>query len=168
MADAPVDPHAAAEGAGAFPPFDASLFPHQIFWFAVSFVALYVLMSRVALPHVASVIAARASAVKSDLDAAAKASAAAETAREAAARGEAEARARARETIEAMRAQAQAEFAAEQAKLDAALAQRIEAAEARIAGMRRDAMAEIATVAASLARDIAARVTGGVVVGAAP
>ena len=69
MADAPVDPHAAGEGASSFPPFDASLFPHQLFWFAVSFLALYILMSRVALPKIASVLAARDARIRGDLDA---------------------------------------------------------------------------------------------------
>ena len=47
----------AAEGTKTFPPFDASLFPHQLFWFVLSFVALYAIMAKVALPRIAAVIA---------------------------------------------------------------------------------------------------------------
>ena len=77
----------AAEGKKTFPPFDASLFPHQLFWFVLSFVALYAIMAKVALPRIAEVIAARDARVKGDIDAAAKASAQAEEARKAAEAG---------------------------------------------------------------------------------
>src|SRR5882757_10948061 len=43
------------EGRG-FPPFDKQTFPSQIFWFALTFIALYLLMSRVALPRVGSIL----------------------------------------------------------------------------------------------------------------
>jgi F-type H+-transporting ATPase subunit b len=153
----------AAEGTKTFPPFDASLFPHQLFWFVLSFVALYAIMAKVALPRIAAVIAARDAQVKNDIDAAAKASAQAEEARKAADAGAAAARAKAREMIDGMRAEAIAGFAAEQAKVEKALSKRGEAAEKRIAETRAKAMAEVGPIAADLAKDIAARVTGGAV-----
>ncbi|HWA22081.1 MAG TPA: hypothetical protein VG735_06770 [Caulobacterales bacterium] len=153
----------AAEGKKTFPPFDASLFPHQLFWFVLSFVALYAIMAKVALPRIAAVIAARDAQVKSDIDAAAKASTQAEEARKAAEAGAAAARAKAREMIDGMRAEAIAGFAAEQAKVEKALSERGVAAEKRIAETRAKAMAEVGPIAADLAKDIAARVTGGAV-----
>jgi F-type H+-transporting ATPase subunit b len=153
----------AAEGKKTFPPFDASLFPHQLFWFVLSFVALYAIMAKVALPRIAAVIAARDAQVKSDIDAAAKASAQAEEARKAAEAGAAAARTKAREMIDGMRAEAIAGFAAEQAKVEKALSARGVAAEKRIAETRAKAMAEVGPIAADLAKDIAARVTGGAV-----
>jgi alkylation response protein AidB-like acyl-CoA dehydrogenase len=108
-AEAPHGAEAAAHGgehaAGAFPPFDVSLFPHQLIWFAIAFVALYILMSRVALPSVASVVDARAAKVQGDLDLAAETSAAAETARADAERATATARAGARKIVDDMRAE---------------------------------------------------------------
>jgi F-type H+-transporting ATPase subunit b len=159
--------HHAAEGAKTFPPFDATLFPHQLFWFALSFGALYLIMAKVALPRVAAVIAARDAQTKSDLDAAAKASAAAEEARKAAEQGAAAARTKARDMIEAMRTETVAGFAAEQAKVEKALAERGAAAEKRIAETRAKAMADVGPIAADLAKNIAARVTGGAVGSAA-
>jgi F-type H+-transporting ATPase subunit b len=155
--------HAAEAGAASFPPFDASLFPHQLFWFAVSFIALYFVMSRYALPGVASVIAAREKAVKSDLDAAAATSETAERTKLAGEQGAAAGRAKALAMIEEVRAAAQAEFAAEQVKVDARLNERTLAAETRINATRATALKEIAPIADDLAKDIAARVSGGVV-----
>ncbi len=157
---------AAADGAAqaaSFPPFDASLFTHQLIWFVISFGLLYYLMAKVALPRVAAVLAAREAAAKADLDAAALASTKAEEARKSAEQGAAAARAKARELIDGLRAEVQAEFAAEQAKVEKALAEKGEAAEKRIAESRAKAMADVGPIAASLSRDIAARVTGGAV-----
>ncbi|MES1203094.1 MAG: ATP F0F1 synthase subunit B, partial [Pseudomonadota bacterium] len=77
--------------------------------------------------------------------------------------GAAAARTKAREMIDGMRAEAIAGFAAEQAKVEKALSKRGEAAEKRIAETRAKAMAEVGPIAADLAKDIAARVTGGAV-----
>ena len=38
-----------------FPPFQSEHFPSQLFWLAVSFVLLYVLMSRIALPRIGAI-----------------------------------------------------------------------------------------------------------------
>lgn len=151
----------------AFPPFDATLFPHQLFWFLLSFVALYLIMSRVVLPAVAGVIAARDKVVKTDLDAAAAASSEAETAKAAAEQAAAAGRAKARALIDAARAEVQAEFAAEQAKTEKRLSDRAATAEKRIGETRQKALTEVSAVADDLAKDIAARVTGGAVEGMA-
>jgi F-type H+-transporting ATPase subunit b len=152
-----------AEGAATFPPFDATLFPHQLFWFTLSFIALYLVLSKVAIPRIAEVLAARAKAVKTDLDAAATASESAEQTRLAAEQGAASGKAKAVAMIEEARAAAQAEFAAEQAKVDKRLSERAAAAEKKIGQTREKAMGEIGPVAADVAKDIAARVSGGVV-----
>lgn len=153
----------AHEAAGAFPPFDAALFPHQLFWFVVSFVALYLIMANVVLPKIEGVLATRAAKIKGDLDAASKAGADAEAARLAADKSAADARAKARETVDLMRAKAQAEFAAEQAKVEKTIAERAAAAEITLGETRRTAMADVPGIAESLAKDIVARVSGGVV-----
>src|SRR5271163_4359214 len=41
----------------AFPPFESQHFPSQLFWLALSFILLYVLMSRIALPRIGSIFA---------------------------------------------------------------------------------------------------------------
>src|SRR3979409_2815297 len=57
----------ASEHGRGFPPFDAQTFASQLFWFALAFIALYLLMSRIALPRVGSILEARRQRVESDL-----------------------------------------------------------------------------------------------------
>src|SRR5262245_5186698 len=58
-----------AEGGhgGGFPPFESHNFPSQVLWLAITFAALYFLMSRLALPRVASILETRAGRIASDL-----------------------------------------------------------------------------------------------------
>src|ERR1700728_679885 len=57
-------------GHGAFPPFQAQHFPSQLLWLIVSFVLLYALMSRIALPRIAAIFAERSKRIADDLAAA--------------------------------------------------------------------------------------------------
>ena len=149
------------EAAGAFPPFDTELFQHQLVWFALTFGLLYWLMSRFALPKVASVLEKRASTLKADLDEAAARGDAAESARQEAERASAAARAQARKTIDDMAAKTRAELAADQAKADAALAERIAAAEKRIGEARTKALAGVDEIAGDIAKAIVAKLAPG-------
>lgn len=144
--------HAAS---GGFPPFDPLTFGTQLFWFALTFFALYLVVSRFVLPRVGGVLAARAGAVKSDLDQAAQKSADAEEARVSMERAIAKARSDARSMVEAARADIMAKLTAEQEAAEARLAERIAAAEGRVDAARQKALAEVPALAEGLARDIA-------------
>jgi F-type H+-transporting ATPase subunit b len=52
---------------GAFPPFQKETFASQLVWFAIFFVALYLIMSRLALPRVGSILAQRRQRIEDDL-----------------------------------------------------------------------------------------------------
>jgi len=52
---------------GAFPPFNAHTFPSQIVWLVISFVLLYALMAKWALPQVAGVVEGRQKGIANDL-----------------------------------------------------------------------------------------------------
>src|SRR5471030_983374 len=58
------------EGGGHanFPPFDTSTFPSQLLWLAITFGALYYVMSKIALPKVGAVIANRKARIAKDLN----------------------------------------------------------------------------------------------------
>jgi len=51
----------------AFPPFQKETFASQLIWLAIFFIGLYFLMSRIALPRVGGIIAARSAKIESDL-----------------------------------------------------------------------------------------------------
>jgi len=55
---------------GAFPPFERETFASQVVWFAICFIALYLLMSKLALPRVGSILAQRRARIDEDLGAA--------------------------------------------------------------------------------------------------
>ncbi|MBL8558282.1 MAG: ATPase [Hyphomonadaceae bacterium] len=152
--------HGAEHAAGAFPPFDASLFPHQLIWFAITFLVLYYFMSRVALPRVAEVLETRAKTIQGDLDTAAATSAAAETAKAEAERATAEARAGARKIVDDMRAEMAAALAGDRAKADEKLAAQAAAAEKRINDQRAAALSGVGAMADDLAKDIVAKLGG--------
>ena len=58
----------AAESASGMPQLDFSTFPNQIFWLIVTLVVLYLVLSRIALPRIATVLSERHGAIQRDLD----------------------------------------------------------------------------------------------------
>src|SRR5881394_3467120 len=95
---------------GGFPPFNTATYPSQIFWLTVTFVALLVVMWRVAVPRIAGVIDERKGRIQSEL---AKAEENRKQAEHAAAAYQApilEARERARAASEATRGEVAKEF----------------------------------------------------------
>ncbi|MBI1187961.1 MAG: ATP F0F1 synthase subunit B [Alphaproteobacteria bacterium] len=152
--------HGGEHAAVAFPPFDASLFASQLFWFAITFGALYIFVSRFVLPKVGAVLENRATTLKADLDLAHRESEAAERARLEAERTHADARANARKLIDEMRADAQAELNAAREKADDELNAKIAAEEGRIAARRDQALKEIGAVADEVAGEIVAKLVG--------
>lgn len=153
--------HGAADAAahgGGFPPFDALTFGTQLFWFALTFLLLYVVVSRFVLPRVGGVIEKRASTISGDLDTAAQKSAAAEDARLSMERAVAKARADARTLVDAARADMTAKLNAEQEAAEKRLTDRISAAEARVDAARQKALGEVPALAEGLAREIADKI----------
>ena len=67
---ATTEAHGGEHDSGVFPPFDPATFPSQLLWLAITFGALYVLMSKVALPRIGSILENRKSIVDADLAAA--------------------------------------------------------------------------------------------------
>ena len=56
---------------GPFPPFDPAVFAPQLIWLALVFGALYLLMSRIALPRIENILEARRARIAADVDEAA-------------------------------------------------------------------------------------------------
>lgn len=147
--------HGGEHAAGVFPPFDASTFGTQLFWFALTFGALYLLLNYVVLPQISGVLAKRAGTISSDLDQAAQKSAAAEQARVDMEKAVAKARAEARAMVDAARADVTAKLTAEQEAAEQRLAAKIAAEETKVDAARKKALADVPGIADALARDIA-------------
>src|SRR6202020_1961860 len=150
------------EGGGHanFPPFASETFPSQLLWLAISFGALYLLMSRVALPKIGGLIEARKARIAKDLD---EATAMQQKADEAAAAHEktsAEARAKAQSLAQAARDAAAADAQSKRQSLEDELAAKLADAERGIAKTRDDAMASVAEVARDTAGAIVERLGG--------
>jgi F-type H+-transporting ATPase subunit b len=164
MATAQAQTHATTETPGGakepFPPFNSETFASQLVWLAIAFIALYVLLSRVALPRVASIFAARAEKVEGDLAAAERLKNESEAAIAAYEKELAGARARA----QAIAADTRAGFAkaADERKktLEASLAAKLGAAEKQIEATKQAAMANVRGIAAEAAGEIVQRLIG--------
>jgi F-type H+-transporting ATPase subunit b len=52
---------------GAFPPFQSETFASQLLWFAICFVVLYLVMSRLAVPRIGGILAQRRGRIEDDL-----------------------------------------------------------------------------------------------------
>jgi F-type H+-transporting ATPase subunit b len=152
--------HATEGASSGFPPFDASLFSSQIFWFWVAFGALYIVLASVVIPRIAKTLAHRRGAIEGDLKAAADQTAAAQAARLQAEKASADARAQARKTVEEMRAINNDVLAKADAEANVAANTKIAAAEATIAASRAAAMASISETIGDLASDIVTQVSG--------
>jgi F-type H+-transporting ATPase subunit b len=150
----------AGEHGGGFPPFQKETFASQLIWLALVFVALYLLMSRIALPRVGAILDQRSQRIDGDLaeaqrlkDEADAASAAYEKAL-ADARGRAQTLANERREVEAARAEtARKEL---ESKLNAHIAE----AEKAIARTRTAAMANVREIATGTAAAIVERLIG--------
>jgi F-type H+-transporting ATPase subunit b len=144
----------------AFPPFEAQHFPSQLFWLALTFILLYVLMARVALPRIGGILAARSKHIADDLSAAQRFKEQSEAANAAYLKSLADARARAQAMANDTRAQQAAQAEAANKKLEAQLNDKLAAAEQSIAATRGAAMSNVAGIAADTAAAIVERLIG--------
>jgi F-type H+-transporting ATPase subunit b len=150
----------APAGHGAFPPFQKENFPSQLVWLAVSFVLLYVLMSKVALPRIGSIIEARSKRIADDLKAAQSFKEQSDAAHAAYEKALADARSRAQSIANAMREKQAAEAEATNKRLEAQLHEKLAAAEQSIAATRNSAMGNVGSIAADSASAIVERLIG--------
>ena len=149
-----------AAAKGPFPPFDMSTFAGQVFWLAITFGALYWIMSRVALPRVEKILDTRRQRIEGDLEAAAAAQKSAEAAVAHYEKTLADAKASVQKNVQELRDRLGAETDAKRKALESELNARIAAAEEKIAASKAQAMSNVATIAADAAGAIVRQITG--------
>jgi F-type H+-transporting ATPase subunit b len=148
------------ETSGGFPPFKAETFPSQLFWLAITFGFLFVVLWRFAGPRIQSVIAERRGKINDDIRTAeqhrkdSEAAAAAYEAALAAARG------RAHALADENRKRVSSEIDSAKGLADAEANKATVAAEARIAQLRNEAKVHIRNAARDAAVSIVSRLTG--------
>jgi F-type H+-transporting ATPase subunit b len=142
------------------PQLDFSTYVPQLFWLAVSFFVLFLLMKGLALPRVGAALDARRSRLDQDLARAAQLKSEAEAVIAAYERSLAEARAQAQATVRETTERLDAAAAERQRALASALAERTSAAEREIAAAKERALGEITSVAAEVAGSVAAKLIG--------
>ena len=145
---------------GGFPPFDTTTFPSQLFWLAVTFAFLFVVLWRIAGPRINGVITSRRGAINSDIAAAQKARGDADSAGTAYQVALAGARARGNALAEETRQRLNAEIAKAKAAADVQAHDAMAAAEARIGETREAAKVHVKTAARDAAIAIVERLTG--------
>jgi F-type H+-transporting ATPase subunit b len=149
-----------AENGSAFPPFDATTFPAQIFWLVLTFGILYFLMSKVALPRVAEILETRESKIDGDLKAAAKMQEKAKAAGEAYEKLITDARSNAQGIGQKAKDAAVAAADEQRKTVEASTATKIAESESRIAASRNKAMGNVTEIASDTATEIVKRITG--------
>lgn len=142
------------------PQLDPASFPTQLFWLAISFIALYVLMARVALPKVGAIVDARAARIEGDLDRAQAAKAEADSIAKAYEKAIADARHEANGIIRAAEQAIFAKLAEREAESARALAEQTKGAEERIQAARAAALSALNIVAVEVAGAATARLIG--------
>ncbi|MEL6533633.1 MAG: F0F1 ATP synthase subunit B' [Pseudomonadota bacterium] len=150
---------AEASSAG-MPQLEFSTFPNQIFWLVVALVVIYVLLSRVALPRIAGVMAERQGTITNDLAAAEDLKRQAADAEAAYEKALSDARAEAQEIAAKTRAEIQADLDEAMAQADARIAEQSAESEGRIAEIQAGALQSIEDVARDTAAEIVTAMGG--------
>jgi F-type H+-transporting ATPase subunit b len=148
------------EEGGAFPPLDSSTFPSQLFWLVIFFALLYALLSKLVLPRLAAIFAARKGQIDGDLARAQSLKDETEAAMKAYEKSLGDARGNANDIAKQTRDKVQADIDAQQHKLDAELAAKIKAAEDKIAKAKAKALESVNDIAADSAAEIVSKLTG--------
>jgi len=150
----------ATEHGRGFPPFEKETFASQLLWFALTFIALYLLMSRVALPRVGSILEDRRRHIDGNLADAQRLKGESDAAIAAHEKALAEARGRAQTLANEAREKAAAAAEARRKEVDTGLHARIAEAEKTIAATQSAAMTNVRGIASEAAAAIVERLTG--------
>ena len=143
-----------------FPPFNKETFASQLIWFAIAFIALYLIISRLAIPRIGGIIAARSNRVAADIAEANKLKEQSDAALADYEKALADARTRAQALANANRDKLNAEAEVSRKRLEAQLNTKLAEAEKVIASTKSAAMANIEAVAVDTAIAIVERLIG--------
>lgn len=145
---------------GTFPPFDSTTFASQLVWLAITFVVLYVLMAKVALPRVGGIIESRQKKIDGDIAEAGALKAQSDAALAAYEKALNDARASAQAIANETREKQAAAAEARRKQLEDALNIKLAEAEKTIAATKQAAMSNVRGIAADATKAIVERLIG--------
>ena len=133
---------------------------NQIFWLVLTLIAIYLILSRVALPRIGAVLAERAGTITNDIAAAEDLKAKAVDAEAAYNKALADARSEAQRIVDEAKADIKADLDTAIAKADAEIAAKAAESEKAIADIRASALENVKVVAKETAGEIVAALGG--------
>jgi F-type H+-transporting ATPase subunit b len=159
------DTHAstAADGGhqGGLPQLNTHDFAPQLVWLAITFGALYWIMSRIALPRIGEALEKRRDQIASDIDNAKRLQQDAEAAEAAYETALAEAKAKAHGIAQETRDSLNASTEARRKEVEDQINAKLQEAEERIGAAKQSAMSEVSAIATQTTKEIVDRLIGG-------
>ena len=143
-----------------FPPFNKETFASQLVWFAIFFIALYVMIGRFAIPRIGGIIEARRGRVEGDLAEANRLKEQSDAALAAYEKSLADARTRAQALGNETREKLNAEADKARHELEAQLNAKLAEAEKIISATKTSAMSNVQGIAVETATAIVERLIG--------
>jgi F-type H+-transporting ATPase subunit b len=147
-------------GKPQFPPFNKETFASQLVWFAIFFIALYVMIGRFAIPRIGGIIEARRGRVEGDLAEANRLKEQSDAALAAYEKSLADARSRAQALGNETRDKLNAEAEKARHELEAQLNAKLAEAEKIISATKTSAMSNVQGIAVETAVAIVQRLLG--------
>lgn len=149
-----------AETGAGMPQLDFTTWGNQIFWLALALIAIYLILSRVALPRIAAVLAERQGTVSNDIAAAEDFKSKSADAEAAYEKALLDARAEAQRIIAEAKTEMQADLDTAIEKADEQIAAQTAESEKEIAEIRAGAVESVKAVAKDTVKEIVAAMGG--------
>jgi F-type H+-transporting ATPase subunit b len=146
--------------AGGLPQLNPADFAPQLAWLAVTFVLLYLVLSRVTLPRIGEVLEERRDRVQRDLDAAERFKADTDAALAAYEKALSDARQKASSMAKEVRDRLAADTEGERTRVEGALNAQLADAEQRIAATKAKALSSVDEIAAETASAVVGKLLG--------
>jgi F-type H+-transporting ATPase subunit b len=143
-----------------FPPLDPTTLAPQLVWLAITFIALYFLLKKIAIPRIGGVIEERQNRIQRDIDAAEKLKDEVDAAMKSYEKSLADARGNATAIARETRDKLTAEVDRERAGVESNIAKKLADAEARITETKLKALSSVGEIASEIAGPVIKQLTG--------
>ncbi len=160
MATETITEHGVVEAAPGMPQLDFSTWGNQIFWLVLALIAIYMILSRVALPRIGAVLAERTGTITNDIAAAEDLKVKAVEAEDAYNKALADARSEAHRIVESAKTDIKADLDVAIAKADAEISAKAAESAKAISEIRASALENVKIVAKDTAKEIVAAMGG--------